>query len=969
MADPKRGGAWRGGPRGRGGAPPSATGRGGTTTSSRGRGGRGRGGGAFGGDRIAEEADEDELEGEGEAAAFESHGESAESRRHRFESSKVDNRFLELKPLRELERELAIKQGLLPDPDKQVRLEEAIAFVGTCEELCPEFERHEREYQNNVDLLERYPGTNRIDPARAVKAFHRPAGQATPLPSDVRPPHVLRATLDYLFHEVLPQHPLHVTHPFFRDRTRSVRQDFTMQNVRDGDAIECNERIARYHVLALGTVREQVSFSESQELEQLRKVLKSLNEFYDDARTADPPISTPNEPEFRAYNILTHLRDPDIIWSTELLPPHVFNAPIFQTALTLHALAQRSNLQRGERASLNGFSRFFKFLSSPAVPYLFGCILSTHFGEIRKNALHAMRKSFVPQHSSFPVRTLAKVLGCDDEDEVVELCEALGLETAELQGKRVVKLHKAVTFNMEGVIKAKVSQRLVEAKRGSTSYASIIDGDVYATGCARCLSIRPCPDDERTHPAFSLLDITPEQLYPDFWSWTSPSTHRPFLLSKGALVESVRKFVASEIGVGPIEIEMDEEADDGMGGLDLASLSIGGFDASALTKGTSADDQLAERLRVARQTRQDLWTPGTFLSSVSGLVDLAFRAAPKPTRHGWTALVSTASTKDAFSSYLACKFDLAGPNLVASMDTTFADLEVQMVLETVGLVIFDCTQGKSSSCNTPDQFWQQSKLRLHTLASQVHQDSVYAAALLVLVCPDRALAVEAEEALPVLSPLLTLWTSSLERTLARATSASDDTPLKILKTYIDSLAAIVADAVAIARVGRVLPTLPANVSHVRPAIRAYILDPAFSMSPFSSVEASLAERPFLSDIILTRSLLEHLADFVRTDLAPHAVRQETLDVHARPLARKLEASLENAEQTIFAGQGNGKKRALVSGGPNGAIGQKKRKASGAGGAGGVQKKPWGVQEVDPPMRKLDKLGLLMRDAQALLDRN
>lgn len=44
-----------------------------------------------------------------------------------------------------------------------------------------------------------------------------------------------------------------------------------MQNVRGAEAIECNERIARYHVLALGTLREQSTFSESQELEQLRK--------------------------------------------------------------------------------------------------------------------------------------------------------------------------------------------------------------------------------------------------------------------------------------------------------------------------------------------------------------------------------------------------------------------------------------------------------------------------------------------------------------------------------------------------------------------------------------------------------------------------------------------------------------------------------------------------------------------------
>lgn len=174
-------------------------------------------------------------------------------------------------------------------------------------------------------------------------------------------------------------------------------------------------------------------------------MLKSLNEFYDDARTTNPPIPTPNEPEFRSYNILTHLRDPDIIWSTELLPLAVFSAPLLQSALALHGLAQRSNEARGERASLNGWSRFFKLLSTPAVPYLFGCLLSTHFNDIRVGALSAMRRAYVAQHSMFPLSTLAKILGCDDEEQVAELCEACGLNVmrAGVAGAPIsVELHK-----------------------------------------------------------------------------------------------------------------------------------------------------------------------------------------------------------------------------------------------------------------------------------------------------------------------------------------------------------------------------------------------------------------------------------------------------------------------------------------------------------------------------------------------
>ncbi|GAA6060198.1 hypothetical protein JCM10212_002277 [Sporobolomyces blumeae] len=419
-------------------------------------------------------------------------GEDSDARRKRFESTLPNNRYLELKPKREAERLRAIKQGLIPDPSKPMRLDQATDFEGTCDEMCPEWEREEREYQNNVDPLERYPGTSRIDPSRAVKAFHRPAaGNDAPLPGDVRPPPILHHTLDYLFHTLLPQHPFAVTHPFVRDRTRSIRQDFTVQNVRGKDAIECNERIARYHILALGILREQSGFSESQELEQLRKVLKSLNEFYDDLRLADPNVDLPNEAEFRSYHLLTHLRDPDIVWSTELLPRPVFARPLLQTALQLHRLAQKSNTARGERASPNAFSRFFKLVESGDVPFLFGCILSTHFNDVRRNALDALKVAFLKQHSAYPVKSLVKVLGCDDEADARSVCEQLGIVVRpDERGKLVAELHKAVVLKT-ATLKPRVSRRLVEAKLGSTSYQAVIDGGSYSAQPVQPIPLTP----------------------------------------------------------------------------------------------------------------------------------------------------------------------------------------------------------------------------------------------------------------------------------------------------------------------------------------------------------------------------------------------------------------------------------------------------------------------------------------------
>ncbi|GAA5881217.1 hypothetical protein JCM16303_004846 [Sporobolomyces ruberrimus] len=488
----------------------------------------------------AEEAEEEEEEEQVEPetkrnpaqiSTLEVLGEDSDARRKRFESTLPNNRYLELKPLREEQRLRAIKQGLIPDPSKPMRLDQATDFEGTCMEMCPEWEREEREYQNNVDPLERYPGTSRIDPSRAVKAFHRPAaGNDQPLPSDVRPPRMLYKTLDYLFHTLLPQHSLATTHPFVRDRTRSVRQDFTVQNVRGESAVECNERIARYHILALGTLREQSGFSESQELEQLRKVLKSLNEFYDDLRFSHPDLSLPNEAEFRSYHLLTHLRDPDIIWSTELLPPHVFSHPLLQTALELHRLSQKSNTSRGERASPNAFSRFFKLVESDRVPYLFGCILSTHFGEIRRNALESLKGAYLKQHSAFPVRTLTKVLGCDDEKETRELCEELGVVVrTDERGKLVAELHKGVVIKST-TLKLRVSRRLVEGKRGSTIYQQVIDGSNYSSRSVAKVPSTPtlAPPSTSSFPSASQASSAPRPKIPAFSGFgTSTPTSRP----------------------------------------------------------------------------------------------------------------------------------------------------------------------------------------------------------------------------------------------------------------------------------------------------------------------------------------------------------------------------------------------------------------------------------------------------------
>ena len=63
--------------------------------------------------------------------------------------------YQQLKKNREKERKDAIRNGFLADPDKPTSLAHAITPVGTCQDMCPEFERVERIVQLMVDNCEK----------------------------------------------------------------------------------------------------------------------------------------------------------------------------------------------------------------------------------------------------------------------------------------------------------------------------------------------------------------------------------------------------------------------------------------------------------------------------------------------------------------------------------------------------------------------------------------------------------------------------------------------------------------------------------------------------------------------------------------------------------------------------------------------------------------------------------------------
>lgn len=82
---------------------------------------------------------------------------------------------------------------------KPKKLSEATSVVGTCPDMCPEFERLDRQVSQELHFFEMLAGTEndpcpQADPRLAVKKYRRSAAGKDPeiFPEDIRPPAVLQ---------------------------------------------------------------------------------------------------------------------------------------------------------------------------------------------------------------------------------------------------------------------------------------------------------------------------------------------------------------------------------------------------------------------------------------------------------------------------------------------------------------------------------------------------------------------------------------------------------------------------------------------------------------------------------------------------------------------------------------------------------------------------------------------------------
>lgn len=300
-----------------------------------------------------------------------------------------------------------------------------------------------------------HPATNKYQnmESKMIKRFRRSAaGYDEQLPSDIRTPKTLLQTMNYLIRYIIggPE-PLGVIHKFVWDRTRSIRNDLSIQQLTQEDhvrmAVTCLERIARFHIVSLHLLSSPANkepFDHHQEREQLNNTLLSLMYYYDDNRGR---IAFPNEDEFRAYYIVFSIHDqrPDLEARVQKWPAELRQSPRVQVALELFAAASNTweyqgtlDAKRPNAIAQGFYTRFFSLVASPCVSYLLACVAEIYFNHVRQTAIRSIWKGYCrhplsQQHKNdeWTLEELTDSLYFDNTEQARKFCEEQDLEFAE----------------------------------------------------------------------------------------------------------------------------------------------------------------------------------------------------------------------------------------------------------------------------------------------------------------------------------------------------------------------------------------------------------------------------------------------------------------------------------------------------------------------------------------------------------
>ncbi|KAH8725246.1 SAC3/GANP/Nin1/mts3/eIF-3 p25 family-domain-containing protein [Phaeosphaeriaceae sp. PMI808] len=364
-----------------------------------------------------------------------------------FAKEDYQKRLQHIKAARPKLRQQFIKEGRM-NPEGQMRLSDSVKLIGSCTDMCPEYERVRRIVEEDVKPPEctqetqHLPRKQRIpDESRMVKAYARSAaGMDVELVSEIRSPATCLKTLDYLMQR-LDDDEFDFLHSWIWDRTRAIRKDLRTQRIEQRSDIvillTCLERSARFLLLSTHQMARTTKedYSHQQDIEQLNQTLMSLKERYVDNRRVGYPSE--NESEFWAYRLIlaplftnTHLENEIHSLSSDLR----HNRRV-QTAIEIYRVLKSVILTKSSsfvQAQAN-WKRFWEIIKAPNVSYLMACAAEVSFQRVRHVVLDTVWRVYRMGTTTRPhtVETwttdkLKDVLGFDTDAEAVKLCEAYG---------------------------------------------------------------------------------------------------------------------------------------------------------------------------------------------------------------------------------------------------------------------------------------------------------------------------------------------------------------------------------------------------------------------------------------------------------------------------------------------------------------------------------------------------------------
>ncbi|KAH6715411.1 SAC3/GANP/Nin1/mts3/eIF-3 p25 family-domain-containing protein [Leptodontidium sp. MPI-SDFR-AT-0119] len=398
-------------------------------------------------------------------------------------------------------RSSLMKAGLIDDPEKPKSLKDAIDFKGTCEEMCPEFEKIERLVESRVDVSEKgiQPDgtpTRHAVMDKMVKILARSsAGQSAPLPSEVRTTAALRRTVDYLMKDVLTEANISKVHGFLWNRTRAIRRDFVFHSFMSPpelvDQVYCLETIARFHTISLHLMSKPENYSETfdthQEFEQLGNTMISLMQAYGDCKANG--VVCKNEAEFRAYLVVIQRKsNPGLLEMVHSWGWDLFEAKEVKIALAMaEALGNNWDMHGPLKPTAptdiaqNAFSRFFDIVEDKNTSYTMACFAEIWFNDAREAIVRTILASYRKQRNQikdWTVPVLNEYLRFDDENDVIPWCEARDIVFEEADGLTYLSMEPGNNLNhIEG--KQYHSQPYVEKKRGNHSLQHVLYNTVY----------------------------------------------------------------------------------------------------------------------------------------------------------------------------------------------------------------------------------------------------------------------------------------------------------------------------------------------------------------------------------------------------------------------------------------------------------------------------------------------------------